>query len=47
MLDLFIEKGLQYIDSQETLTLMGRQPNCGVGPHTHVNHQAEASAGLN
>jgi hypothetical protein len=27
-----IEKGLQYIDS--TLTLMGRQPNSGAGPHT-------------
>jgi hypothetical protein len=32
-----IEKGLQYIDSHETLTLMGRQPNSGVGPHTQSN----------
>jgi hypothetical protein len=32
-----IEKGLQYIDSHETLTLMSRQPNCGASPHTQSN----------
>jgi hypothetical protein len=26
--------GLQYIETQETLTLMGRQPNNGADPHT-------------
>jgi hypothetical protein len=29
--------GLQYIETQETLTLMGRQPNSGAGPHTHTH----------
>jgi hypothetical protein len=31
-----IGDGVQYIDSQETLTLMGRQPNSGASPHTHI-----------
>jgi hypothetical protein len=30
--------GLQYIETQETLTLMGRQPNSGAGPHTLTTH---------
>jgi hypothetical protein len=33
LLDL-LHRGLQYIETQETLTLMGRQPNSGAGPHT-------------
>jgi hypothetical protein len=34
LLDLLHRGGLQYIGTQENLTLMGRQPNSGAGPHT-------------
>jgi hypothetical protein len=33
LLDVLHRGGLQYIE-RETLTLMGRQPNSGAGPHT-------------
>jgi hypothetical protein len=42
-----IEKGLQYINSYETLTLMDRQPNSGVGPHTHSNRMSDYVVEMN
>jgi hypothetical protein len=34
LLDVLHRGGLQYIETQETLTLMGWQPNSGASPHT-------------